>query len=214
MRNWSTGALAYLPSDGKLPTDPKALYKRLHGSKKSLAVLKHGYLPLVLFHVINIITGQLPFFFPGPLWSRLQWLVGPIIETSLTATSAVVTNVPGPQPASGKQITLAGAPILNWGASPPQAGKNTLGIGIITYDGKVCVTICADGVKRPDGSREKIARRLSKAFEVRWAEYLKAAELVLEQDPAKKHHKKDLQFKPTPETKKVVTGSPQRRPEN
>lgn len=60
MRNWSTGALAYLPSDGKLPTDPKKIYKRLHGSKKALTVLKHGYLPLVFFHIINIITGQIP----------------------------------------------------------------------------------------------------------------------------------------------------------
>lgn len=95
----------------------------------------------------------------------------------------MVTNIPGPQPSPGKHITLAGCPILSWGASPPQAGKNTLGIGIITYDGKVCVTICADGVKREDGSREKIARRLCKAFEDRWKEYVEAAEKVLEQDP-------------------------------
>ncbi|CAO1635549.1 unnamed protein product [Parajaminaea phylloscopi] len=176
MRNWSTGALAYLPNDGKLPVEPHALWKRLHGSRNALSILKHGLLPKLSFWLINVPTGQVPLLFPGPLWTPLQWLTKLILNATLTSFTAVLTNVPGPQ--THDPVKIAGQDIVRWGASPPQAGKGTIGIGIISYQESVAVTICADDVEESHG----VARRLSRAFEKRWAEYLRVANDVLQQD--------------------------------
>lgn len=181
MRNWSTGALAYLPNDDRLPTKPDALYKRLHGSRNALSVLKHGFLPTIAFWLINIPSGQIPMLFPGPLWTVLQGTVSFVVSCSLTAFTAVLTNVPGPQ--NKEPIKLAGQDIIRWGASPPQAGKGTLGIGVISYQENVSVTFCADKVAGSEG----VARRLSRGFEVRFRDYVAAAEKVLaDQEEQKK----------------------------
>lgn len=180
MRNWSTGALAYLPNDGKLPTKTSALWKRLHGSRHALSVLKHGLMPTLAFWLINLPTGQVPLLFPSPLWAPVQWAVEGVLGATLTSFTAVLTNVPGPQ--TDEPVKLAGQDIIRWGASPPQAGKGTLGIGIISYQDDVALTFCADSVEESRG----VARRLSTAFERRWQEYVEAAEAVLRKSD-KKH---------------------------
>jgi hypothetical protein len=49
----------------------------------------------------------------------------------------VLTNVPGP----GTPIDIEGAEVLRWTASPPQAGKGVLGLGILSYNGHLIWTV-------------------------------------------------------------------------
>lgn len=66
---------------------------------------------------------------------------------------------------------------MRWGASPPQAGKNTLGIGIISYAETVCITIAADHVK--GRYSQGVARRLTDKFEQRWKQYVEVSDAIL-----------------------------------
>ncbi|CAO1613686.1 unnamed protein product [Sympodiomycopsis kandeliae] len=187
MKNWSTGSLAYLPNDGKLPNDPKKIWKRLHSSSSALSVLKDGFLPTISFWLINLPTSQVPLLFPSPLWTLIQGLVAWFVGSVLTSFTAVLTNVPGPSSKKNKDggsndlIKLCDQPILSWSASPPQAGKGTLGIGVITYENSVSVTICADKVQGSEG----VAKRLKKRFEDRWREYVRIADSILEAEQRK-----------------------------
>jgi hypothetical protein len=60
---------------------------------------------------------------------------------------SVLTNVPGPQ----DSIQMDGVEVLRWTASPPQAGKGVLGIGMISYNGKLVWTVTGkDAIHRCD----------------------------------------------------------------
>lgn len=89
MRNLSTGALAYLPNDGKLPKEPMVLWKRLHGSSSALSILKHGWLPRLSFWLIQLPTGQVPLLFPSPLWKPFDFIGKVILNLTLTSFTAV-----------------------------------------------------------------------------------------------------------------------------
>jgi capsular polysaccharide biosynthesis protein len=78
---------------------------------------------------------------------------------------------------------------VRWGASPPQAGKNTLGIGIISYAESVCITIAADHVKGKHS--EGVAHRLTDKFEQRWKQYIQVAdEILARSEKSKQRHGK------------------------
>lgn len=89
MRNWSTGAFAYLPNDGQLPKKPDALWKRLHGSRSALSILKRGWLPTLSFWLIQLPTGQIPLLFPSPLWKPFDALGKLVLRLTLTSFTAV-----------------------------------------------------------------------------------------------------------------------------
>lgn len=177
MQNWSTGCLTFLPSPTAtegLAMGAKAMHRRLHESARELSVLKNGILPRLGFYLIQL-SGQAPILFPNPsLWTPVQSLVRAYLAFAVEAQVAIVTNVPGPQ---GGHITLADAQVEEWSASPPQGGKGTLGIGIISYNGSVCITVSADHVK--GAPSEGVARRLTDAFERRWTQYLETADQIL-----------------------------------
>lgn len=89
--------------------------------------------------------------------------------------------LPGAQPRSTHAHTSRVSALylrlqIQWTALPPQAGKGTLGIGIISYAGSICISVSADHVRGSEG----VARRLTAKFEKRWSQYLEAAEQVLE----------------------------------
>ncbi|CAD6928485.1 unnamed protein product [Tilletia controversa] len=180
MENWSTGSIAYLPSplrsDGSLKgeEDIEGLYDVLHRNSDALKVVKRGWIPAMMFWSIQM-TGQIPWLYPARMWDF--WPFRPImrlaIELCLSSFQAVLTNVPGPP----DSVELAGRKVSEWGAAPPQAGKNTLAIGVITYDGAVSVTFTADRVREEPS--EGVARRLADSFAERWDVYLGAAEAVL-----------------------------------
>jgi hypothetical protein len=198
MINWSSGTLANLRigTDAKhgLPMGPRAMHARLHDNANTLRVLKNSILPKISFWLIQL-TGQAPLLFPSLMWTPIQPIVQWVLEYSLESLCAVVTNVPGPKgriEMAGSEVVSRAIPFrrrllliypslylqkVRWGASPPQGGKSTLGIGIISYADDVCITIAADHVKGrySDG----VARRITARFEERWAEYIEVADKIL-----------------------------------
>ncbi|EPQ29687.1 uncharacterized protein PFL1_02907 [Pseudozyma flocculosa PF-1] len=180
MKNLSTGSIAYLPTTKGLPRNAKSMHRRLHASRRGLNVLKNSLLPKLAFYGIQL-TGQLPVLFPVPFgllpavrWNPLRPISRLVTEFVLCSFTAVVTNVPCP---SRRRIKLAGQEVVQWTASPPQAGKGTLGIGICSYAGEVSVCITADRVEGSLG----VARRLTQSFEKRWRDYVDVAEAVIQE---------------------------------
>ncbi|UZJ57086.1 hypothetical protein CBS101457_006406 [Exobasidium rhododendri] len=188
MRNWSTGSIAWIPTSSNtkhgLPIGAKAMHKRLHDNAKVLKLLKNSIIPRLAFWSIQI-TGQAPLLFPSLMWTPLKSIVQWVTEFALESICCVVTNVPGPQ---GDGITMAGSEVVRWGASPPQAGKNTLGIGIISYAEGVCITIAADHVR--GRYSEGVAHRLTDKFEQRWKQYIQIADEVLERSEKSKQRRR------------------------
>ncbi|KAK0538448.1 hypothetical protein OC835_001429 [Tilletia horrida] len=180
MENWSTGSIAYLPSplhlNGRLAAESEinTLYKVLHRNADALKVVKRGWIPAVFFWSVQL-TGQVPWLYPAQMWDF--WPIRPLmrlcVDLCLTSFQAVLTNVPGP----AERVHLAEREVSEWGAAPPQAGRNTLAIGVITYAGSVSVTVTADRVQGEPS--EGVARRLTDAFARRWEVYLRAADAVL-----------------------------------
>lgn len=182
MRNLSSGSLVWLPlpdngssKNHGLPLGARAMHSRLHDVSRRLRTLKSGLLPTLAFYAVQI-TGQVPLFFPSVRWTPFKAIVKWGMSATLEAISAVVTNVPGPPGKEG--IEFAGQHVERWAASPPQAGKGTLGIGIISYADGICITIAADHV---EGSpSDGVARRLTEKFSIRWKQYCQVADDILE----------------------------------
>lgn len=181
MRNWSTGSVVWLPmpDSGRkkrhgLPLGAKAMHARLHDISTRLKVLKNSMLPTLTFWSVQL-TGQAPLLFPSALWVPVRSVVRIFLELVLTSFTAVVTNVPGPTSKDG--IEFAEAEVVRWAASPPQAGKGTLGIGIISYADGICITIAADNV--PGSPSEGVAHRLTNKFAARWQQYMDTADEIL-----------------------------------
>ena len=167
MRNWSTGAIAYLPVGHGMPTSIKAMYARLHANRKRLSIVKNSLLPKFFFWLVAI-TGQTPILYPSSQWTPVKSIVEFVYANVLSSFTAVLTNVPGPQ---GDPITLEGHQVRRWTALPPQAGKGTLGIGIISYANTIAISISADQVPASAG----VARRITAKFERRWQQVSQSA---------------------------------------
>jgi hypothetical protein len=66
--------------------------------------------------------------------------------------------------------------VIRWTASPPQAGKGVLGIGMISYNGHLVWTVTAD---KTSGKHEGIARKLTSAFHEVFQEFLEEAQTLI-----------------------------------
>lgn len=103
-------------------------------------------------------------------------------------------SVPGP---ARSRIQMEGIEVISWTALPPQGGKGsctfiwhtrsrywhthfispgTLGMGIISYAGGLCISVAADKVPQSEG----VARRVCERFEARFALYVECAKQVLD----------------------------------
>ncbi|KDN53513.1 hypothetical protein K437DRAFT_260457 [Tilletiaria anomala UBC 951] len=167
MRNWSTGGIAYLPGGHGLPTSVNALHARLHANKKRLSIVKQSLMPKLFSH-LGQLTRQVLILIPSNHWTSVRKFVKCIEEVIMSSFTAVLTNVPGPP----RNVEMQGHAVRRWTASPPHAGKQTLGIGIISA---ISISVSADRVK----GREGAARRITSKFEKRWQQYLDAADKVL-----------------------------------
>jgi len=181
MRNLSTGSLVYLNPSRVLTDDISIhdLHAHIHSCRAELSLLKHSLLPKLAFNLLQL-TGQSPVFFRLSLLASpagraraliTKWITKPLYELSLQSFPAVLTNVPGP----AKRVTLEGVEVIEWTALPPQAGKGTIGIGIISYAGGLSIAIAADKVALSEG----IAQRICEGFEERFELYVRRAEEVL-----------------------------------
>ncbi|THG97098.1 hypothetical protein EW026_g4854 [Hermanssonia centrifuga] len=178
MRNLSTGWLVYLypspPSNLPAPSVP-TLHQHIHTCRTALTSLKHSLWPRIFFYIIQA-TGQVPVLYFGltSVNALKKRVIGPIVDASLRSFPVILTNVPGP---AKKPVTLEGMQVVRWTALPPQGGKGTVGMGLISYAGSMCISVAADRVPASAG----VARRLCERFEERFREYVRAAEQVLDE---------------------------------
>ncbi|CAG8483846.1 5457_t:CDS:2 [Diversispora eburnea] len=79
----------------------------------------------------------------------------------------VITNVPGPM----RPLTFAGQKVTKFVVTPPQNFPGGLGIGVVSYAGKVTCSIYEDIMPQYPNISKRIAELISEEFEI----YLKAA---------------------------------------
>ncbi|GBE87466.1 hypothetical protein SCP_1101420 [Sparassis crispa] len=183
MRNLATASITYLYPLRTLSSDisTRELHAHIHECHNELALLKHSSAPKFWYHVLQL-TGQVPFpvriFLQSKsvkglrrVWRRLVTI--PVTSMFLDTYAAVLTNVPGP---AKNRVSMEGIEMIRWTALPPQAGKGTLGIGIISYAGGICISVAADAVPSSQG----VARRICKSFEERFELYVERARQVVE----------------------------------
>jgi WS/DGAT/MGAT family acyltransferase len=111
--------------------DPVA---RLEQVKKNMDDLKSSVEPLATYGILTIL---------GAAPARIERLAVNFFDTKGTT---VMTNVPGPQ----APRYLAGVPINTIMAWVPQTGRISLGISIISYNGKVWLGVATDEGLVPD----------------------------------------------------------------
>ncbi|CAJ0649628.1 8076_t:CDS:2 [Entrophospora sp. SA101] len=97
-----------------------------------------------------------------------------IFNDSAKSYHSIVTNVPGPM----KPIIFTGQKVERFIAVPPQPGPGGLGIGILSYDGKVSISILSNEMpKYPN-----ISKRISQLFINEWEKILHDAKLELKKE--------------------------------
>lgn len=154
MENQSTGMTAYF----RTSTDQsaQALIDAAHDEMQSI---KRSFWSKVGFQVLNFALRV-----PALLPSKDSWL----IDRAFTSYHAVLTNVPGP----AMPISIEGHEVGRWTASPPQAGKGVIALGIISYNGHLTWTVAAD---RKPGHYDDIAHKLAEGFGTTFNEFLAEA---------------------------------------
>jgi WS/DGAT/MGAT family acyltransferase len=120
-----------------LPLGIEDPVERLHELKRRMDIIKSTPEAAVAFGVLAVL-GAAP-----------EAIHGLGVQIFDTKASAVMTNVPGPK----KRLYLAGAPIETVMAWVPQSGRISLGVSIISYNGKVWVGVTSDKELVPEPSR-------------------------------------------------------------
>jgi NRPS condensation-like uncharacterized protein len=141
MGNFSTVVAAYFKSAENLSRQ-----QLIDAAHDEMNLLKRNIWPRINFKLLGW-CNNLPMFFPGD----------GLITKLLTNGHGLFTNVPGPS----APIYQDGVEIKRWLALPPQPGKGTLSIGMITYNGSLSWTILAD---KSGGNKTDIARKLADEF--------------------------------------------------
>ncbi|EPQ53700.1 hypothetical protein GLOTRDRAFT_139840 [Gloeophyllum trabeum ATCC 11539] len=176
MKNLSTGATAYFNAHKPCT---QAL---IHACHDEMQKLKTAFYPRIAFAFLEHIY-RIPMLFPhsiqyyfthhGEERNVMDERI-PIIDWAMSNFHGVLTNVPGPS----SPFDVDGAEVLRWTASPPQAGKGTLGLGMISYNGHLVWTVTADKVEQYQG----VARYLTRGFKKTFEEFLEEAKSLQEHD--------------------------------
>ncbi|CAJ0841283.1 15318_t:CDS:2, partial [Entrophospora sp. SA101] len=120
--NKSSGCVSFIPFEEELST--KSLMNKV---KSETTRMKKNFLCSLIYYLIEyiLIAGMIP---------------KKIFNDSAKSYHSIVTNVPGPM----KPIIFTGQKVERFIAVPPQPGPGGLGIGILSYDGKVSISILSN----------------------------------------------------------------------
>ena len=108
--------------------------RRLRRVKHNMDELKSSSEAIATFGIINLL---------GAVPPRFEEMLADFFDTKGTL---IMTNVPGPQ----LQLYLAGAPINTLMAWVPQTGRIAFGVSIVSYNGKVWLSVASDKGLVPD----------------------------------------------------------------
>ncbi|CAH1760536.1 13741_t:CDS:2 [Entrophospora sp. SA101] len=154
--NKSSGCVSFIPFEEELST--KSLMNKV---KSETTRMKKNFLCSLIYYLIEyiLIAGMIP---------------KKIFNDSAKSYHSIVTNVPGPM----KPIIFTGQKVERFIAVPPQPGPGGLGIGILSYDGKVSISILSNEMpKYPN-----ISKRISQLFINEWEKILHDAKLELKKE--------------------------------
>ncbi|ORX91788.1 hypothetical protein K493DRAFT_339162 [Basidiobolus meristosporus CBS 931.73] len=85
----------------------------------------------------------------------------PICRWYANQYTGVFTNIPGPQ----QSLKFAGSEIDDYVVYPPQTGPGGLGMGVISYNNKVVISIITDETERTAGLAKGIAHQFKVEFD-------------------------------------------------
>nr|CAG8532728.1 5301_t:CDS:2 [Entrophospora candida] len=154
--NKSSGCVSFIPFEEELST--KSLMSKVMSETTRM---KKNFFCSLIYYLIEyiLIAGMIP---------------KKIFNDSAKSYHSIVTNVPGPM----KPIIFTGQKVERFIAVPPQPGPGGLGIGILSYDGKVSISILSNEMpKYPN-----ISKRISQLFINEWEKILHDAKLELKKE--------------------------------
>jgi hypothetical protein len=117
-----------------LPLGIKDPVERLRKVKQNMDELKSSAEAVATFGILNLL-GAVP-----------PWIEEIAVAFFDTKGTTIMTNVPGPR----SQLYMAGAPINMLMAWVPQSGRISLGVSILSYNGKVWLGVSTDQGLIPD----------------------------------------------------------------
>jgi len=162
LHNAASGIVAYFPLD-PLPSTGSLLVR----VGDEIRTLKNSILPKTT-GVMTTLAG----LFPGLYIKRTHARLGGIGQYFHSQPHCVATNVPGPS----IPIYMEGERIVRYSAVPPQTGKAGLGIGFLSYDGRLSMSVLSDYDER----WENIADRIAEAFVASFQEMVVEAKEILQ----------------------------------
>ncbi|KAG2202893.1 hypothetical protein INT47_008925 [Mucor saturninus] len=128
--------------------DTKELIKQV---RREMKAIKTSFLPKLMYYWISFIWGYMPGITPP------RWMYDYVCDIP----HGVFTNLPGPT----SPISFAGHEVQNYRTFPPQVGKGSIGIALISYNGKVSIGAIADVTNRYPNLTQSICQRFSKEFD-------------------------------------------------
>lgn len=128
--------------------DTKELIKQV---QREMKAVKTSFLPSFMYHWVSFIWG----YMPGIDLPQC------VYDYVCNIPHGVFTNLPGPT----SSISFAGQQIQDYRTFPPQVGKGSIGIALISYNGKVNIGAIADVTKQYPNLTQSVCQRFSKEFE-------------------------------------------------
>ncbi|KAK9710927.1 hypothetical protein K7432_008139 [Basidiobolus ranarum] len=132
-----------------VPVESSDLTKLLKSIQFNMLCAKNSVEPAVTFNILAKFS-YLPssWYMPFCSWYAKQY-------------NGVFTNIPGPQ----KSIQFAGVDIENYVVYPPQNGPGGLGMGVISYNNKVVISVITDETDKTPELAKGIAEQFNSEFD-------------------------------------------------
>lgn len=122
----------------------------INQAQTEMKAVKTSFMVRFLYDLVQLVWGNIPGLSP-PLC---------VYNHICNISHGVFTNIPGPT----KSISFAGQQILEYRTFPPQSGKGSIGIALVSYDGNVSIGIIADIHRKYPRLADNICARFASEF--------------------------------------------------
>lgn len=118
--------------------------------RTEMLAIKNSYMTRILYDWVELVWGRVPGLTPpASLYNHI-----------CDISHGVFTNVPGPT----QPITFAGQQIQTYRTFPPQSGKGSIGIALVSYNGNVSIGAIADVHRKYPGLADGVCGRFKDEF--------------------------------------------------
>lgn len=126
--------------------------EQIQQSHEEMKLMKRSEIAKIYYTFVETVY-RLPIFFPSTNSLIYRWV--------MQGLHGVLTNVPGPP----IPISLDGHEIVTYTALPPPAGRGSIAMGMISYNGRFSISVATDKVHGREGQAAAICHRFNKVFE-------------------------------------------------